>query len=374
VLPGANDLEKLHALCEKTYKEQAIWFLNAFWEDYAEKEAERLWDYVDKCAEIDIENHGDGNALDEMTAHVFLEKFAETLTVRELRAKLRSTGAIGETERPKKVPLTHYLLFRFNADWHLLVNASQGDNSKEIAQAQQMLEEVSAAFQESQRAAAAAAQALREAEASAAKSKQREEESNAAASESKKQEAASKAAEEDARAAQAELEAALAEVHAQEEAYNNKKAELERKSEEGGVVSKNRAKAELAQHLAEDPLPLRKAKITQEAAVKRADRATQAAAQAAQLASAARADAERAAKEATAARQAAEQAREASAQANAAAEAALNEASRKLAEAEAYLEEVKSKPGCAHGAIWWIDRELHEQRKYLPVSKGGIAK
>ena len=31
VLPGANDNEKLNALCEKTYKEQAVWFLNAFW-------------------------------------------------------------------------------------------------------------------------------------------------------------------------------------------------------------------------------------------------------------------------------------------------------------------------------------------------------
>jgi len=373
VLPGANDLEKLHALCEKTYKEQAVWFLNAFWDDH-ESEAERIWEYVLKCADIDIENHGEGCALDEMTAHVFLEKFAETLTVRELRAKLRSTGAIGESERPKKVPLTHYLLFRFNVDWHLLVNASQGDNSKEIAQAQAMLDQVTAAFQESQKKAAAAANALREAEASAAKSKQREEESARAATESQKQEAASKAAEEDARAAQAELEAALAEVKAQEDAYNQKKESLEKKCNEGGVVSKNKAKAELAQHLAEDPLPLRRAKITQEAAVKRADRATQAAAQAANLASAARADAERAAAEATSARKSAEAAREASAKANLAAEAALNDATQKLADAEAYLQEVKSRPGCAHGAIWWIDRELHEQRKYLPTSKGGIAK
>ena len=31
LLPGANDLERLHALCGKTYKEQAVWFLNAFW-------------------------------------------------------------------------------------------------------------------------------------------------------------------------------------------------------------------------------------------------------------------------------------------------------------------------------------------------------
>ena len=50
------------------------------------------------------------------------------------------------------------------------------------------------------------------------------------------------------------MEAALAELKAQEDAFNQKTEELKRKSEEGGVVSKNRAKNELAQHLAEDPL------------------------------------------------------------------------------------------------------------------------
>ena len=52
---------------------------------------------------------------------MFLEKFNETLTVRELRAKLRSTGALEEKERPKVVPLIHYLLFKHNVDWHVLV-------------------------------------------------------------------------------------------------------------------------------------------------------------------------------------------------------------------------------------------------------------
>merc|ERR1711874_272903 len=284
VLPGANDNEKLNALCEKTYKEQAVWFLNAFWEEFAQKEAERLWGYVHKCAEIDAEFHGEGSGLDEMAAHVFLEKFAETLTVRELRAKLRSTGAIGESERPKKVPLTHYLLFRYNVDWHKLVNSSQGDNSAEIAKAQEMLNQVTAAFQ--------AAQALLEAETSAAKAKSREEESKVAAEQSR-------VAEEDAKAAQAELEAALAEVKAQEDAYNSKTEDLKKKSETGGVVSRNKAANELAQHLAEDPLPLRKAKITAEAAVKRSEKATQAAATA-------RTNAEAAANNATQARAEAE--------------------------------------------------------------------
>jgi len=26
------------------------------------------------------------------------------------------------------------------------------------------------------------------------------------------------------------------------------------------------------------------------------------------------------------------------------------------------------------GTAWWLDRELHESKKYMPLSKGGIAK
>merc|ERR1712137_1484643 len=46
--------------------------------------------------------------------------------------------------------------------------------------------------------------------------------------------------EDEARAAQQELEAALKELEAQEKAYNDKKEELKKKSEEGGVVSRNK--------------------------------------------------------------------------------------------------------------------------------------
>merc|ERR1711868_50299 len=101
------------------------------------------------------------------------------------------------------------------------------------------------------------------------------------------------------KAAQEEVEAALAEVKSQEDAYNSRTEELKQKSETGGVVSRNKAANELAQHLAEDPLPLRKAKITAEAAVKRSEKATQAAATA-------RTNAEAAANNATQARAEAE--------------------------------------------------------------------
>ena len=305
----STDLDKLHAICQKNYKGQAVWFLNCFWEEFAEKEAELIWQYVLKNNELDIENHGDGSGLDEMKAHVFLEKFDETLTVRDMRDKLRATGAIGETERPKTVPLIHYLLYKYNVNWHTLVDEGrQGDNKEEMAKAEKLLAEVQALFQESEARAAEARKALIEAQSAESAAKQREAEAVAAEEAAKQREAeakqreaeavaaedaakqreseavaaenaakqresealaseeaakqresaakasavqaketdakaqkdaeASKVAEVEAQAAQREVEAALAEVQAQEKAYNDKKADLEKKSEEGGVVSR----------------------------------------------------------------------------------------------------------------------------------------
>lgn len=47
---------------------------------------------------------------------------------------------------------------------------------------------------------------------------------------------------------------------------------------------------------------------------------------------------------------------------------------KKVEEAEAYLREVKSRPGVAQGMIWWMERELHEKKKFMPTRKGGISK
>jgi len=418
VLPGANDHEKLQALAKLTYKQQCVWFLNAFWETIPniETEAEKLWKFVATCVELDIEFHDEGCGLDEMKAHVFLEKFNETLTVRELRAKLRSTGALEESERPKVVPITHFLLFKYNADWHVLVNASQGDNAEAIKKAQQMLDEVNAAFRESdekhQQAAAslraaeksAAAAAAAEADAKAreadARSSQAAAEASADAAKAKENEAKEKenaAIEQEApfKAAQEELEAALAELHKQESEYQGKIADCEARSEQGGVVQRNKAKAELAQLQAEDPLPLSRAKITLEAARKRAEKtrapfeaatklAQEARAAATESANAAAADAQSAknaadaaaksAEAATVARQAADAARAESEKDKQAAQAAVEDAKKRVQEAEDYLEEIKSQPGCANGALWWIDRELHDAKAYVPESKGGYRK
>ena len=370
VLPGPTDNDKLKQLSARTYKQQGIWFLNGYWSEMGAAEAENVWTYVHRSQELDLQKGKEGSELDEMMAHRFLEVLHETMTVRELRERLTSkTG-----ERPKHISLAHYLIIKYNLDYKVLVNASQGGNERELREAQAKLDQVQAALRESEVKAQEAAVALREAQRSEAEAKKREAEAKASEVEAKAKEADALSREAELRAAQDELEAALAELKAQEDAYNNKKLDLERKSEEGGAVSRNKAKAELAQHLAEDPLPLRKAKITQEAAVRKADKATQIASEARAIASAAAAQAESDARQATAARAAAEQAAIDSARAAEAAEAALEATRQAFAEAEAYLNEIRSRPGSADGALWWMDRELHEAKAYLPTSKGGYSK
>jgi len=284
-LSGKNDSEKLQNLASKHYKDQCIWFMNAFWHTFAEKEADNLWDFTHKHQTLDPKK-AEGNELDEMNAHRFLEQINSTMTITELRDYIRSIGV----DRVKYVPLVHYLLARYKADLHKLVTASQGDNQAEVEKAQSMLDEAQKKLEIAQQRAS------------------------------------------DSTKAETELKAALAELKAQEDTFNNRTQELTKRTTEGGVVSQNKAKAELAAHLASDPLPLNRAKLNTEAASKKAEKA------------------------------------------RAEAEVALETARKSFDEADAYLKEVASRSGSAQGSLWWIQRELQEAKKYMPQKKGGVAK
>eukprot|EP00010_Vexillifera_abyssalis_P005404 CAMPEP_0201551368 /NCGR_PEP_ID=MMETSP0173_2-20130828/7553_1 /ASSEMBLY_ACC=CAM_ASM_000268 /TAXON_ID=218659 /ORGANISM="Vexillifera sp., Strain DIVA3 564/2" /LENGTH=295 /DNA_ID=CAMNT_0047961597 /DNA_START=22 /DNA_END=909 /DNA_ORIENTATION=- len=288
----------LESITEKTYKEQAIWFLNGFWSEHQDQ-AEKMWDWVQKSSELDLQDGASGSGLDEMMTHRLLEILNETMTVREMRSHLKQTGAIGQNTRLKTIPLSYVILFKYKIPWKDFVNAPQGSNKEEMDRAQAKLDAVVAAF----------------------------EESNARLEDARQAEAPFKAAQE-------ELEAALAELKAQEEAYHGKIADCEKRSETGGVVTRNKAKAELAQLRAEDPLPLRRAKITTEAATKRAEKA-----RAPFLVAREKAD------------------------------AAVQEARDRVKEAEEYMEEIKKKGGTPQGAVWWMQKEIEYQKKFLPSSK-----
>jgi len=320
-------------IVQKPHIDQAIWFLNAFWNDGIKEHAEEIWDYTQKFANVDP-NGGNGFDHDEFWSHKFLEDMSETVTVLELRAKL---GEI-DIDKNKRMCLSEYLLFKFQRPPVELILAPQGD-PEELAKAQRLVDQASAAVD-------AVVEKLEQTKAATAEAK-------AAHQQAKADEAAAAQRQVELQAAKKELEAALEEVKAQEAAYNQKTEQLKAKSEGGGVAAL-RAKNELAQHLGEDPLPLRRAKITQEAAVKQCERAQKAAAAAEQAAAASAAAAE-------------EKTRELE-EATRQQEAALREAEAKRKEALDFLDRVKAS-GAGAGRVWWMKREMYEKQKYLPTAK-----
>jgi len=181
---------------------------------------------------------------------------------------MRTEISAADIDFNKRLALLEYCLWRFKRKVDDFLSRPQGGNEEEVAECQKKVQQA---------------------------------------------QAAAKAAEQ----AEKELTVALRNLKQQEDAYNSKTKELEAKTETGGAVAKNKAKAELAQHLGADPLPLSRAKLTTEAAKKKAERA-------------------------------------------------IAEAPAKIAAAEESLQHAKMKGGIGQGTIWWIERELAEAKKYMP--------
>jgi len=418
---NAEEKAKLEVVSKKPYHEQAQFFLNAFWNEL-QGSAEQIWGHWQKIKDLDKQQFnanvtagkasGDyvqGNSLDEFWSHKFLEVIGKTMSIVEFRKEFQKIDA----NTDKRMGMVEFLVYEYKVSVHELLSRPQGGDPEELRKAQELLEQVSAAFA----AAQAALDQASKTEAAAKKAKeaaiQSEAKAKATAAEAAKTAAAAKVAAEkaaataaaasekadqsakaaaDAAAAAAEQQAAVDALKREEDAYKAKTADLTAKSE-GGGVSAMRAKNELAQHLGEDPLPLRKAKLTAEAAAKKAEKAKAAAEAAAAAAYQAKQKADADAAAAADAKEAADAAKDAADQAAAAAEAdriaaeeaaaaaesdriaaeeAVRESEAKLAEAEAYLKEVKSKSDKTYGSFWWLDRELAERKKYMP--KSGKAK
>jgi len=331
---------------------QCQFFLNAFWNDCKDK-AEDIWGYFHKMKELDKQQFNanvtagkasgewaEGDKLDEFWSHKFLEGIGKTMTIVDFRNEFKKI----DQNFDKAMGMAEFLVWYYKFTVEELMARPQGGASEELERAQEMLRQVETAFKAAQDALDKAARTEEEA-------KKRKDAAVASAEEARKTAEA-------AAAAAAEQQAAVDALKAQETAYNQKTEELKAKSE-GGGVSAMKAKNELAQHLGEDPLPLRKAKLTAEAAAKKLEKANKAAQEAKDKAEADRVQAEQAAAAAEADR--------------ISAEAAVEEGQEKLLAAEKYLQEQKAKgTGKTEGTFWWLDRELAEKKKFMP--KSGKAK
>jgi chromosome segregation ATPase len=327
--------------------------LNGFWEDGTGRDnAETVWSAMKMFAELDDKGM-EGNELDEFNSHRVLEKYDETLSVVKMREALRDI----DQDANGKMSAIEYLIWRYKKGVEECVKSPQGDNQEEVDECQRMLAEVLAALHDVQEKLEAQKVALAAQEAAVAENnaKLREQEEAVAAADAIFQEL--KAAEDKVRAAEEELQAAVDALKAEEDAYNGKIAELETKSQDTsvGVVTRNKAANELQQLKAEDPLPLRRAKITAEAKVRPVTKAREAA-----EAKRIPAEEKKIELEAIAAQLAELQAQ---------LEASYTDLQDKMAEAQAALDEAKAKGGVAHGNFWWMEREMYEADESLPRAK-----
>lgn len=266
-------------LTGSTHTEQGIWFLNGFW-DEAGAQAEDIWTYVHLMIEIECGKpklygskkweEPEGNDLDQFQSHRFMEKIDETVTVKELRARLKKI----DIDNNNKLCLTEYLIYKYSKDAASVCNSPQGGGDPdEFLAAQEMFNKALAASQA-------------------------------------------------ANQAQTEANAAVQALEQEEMTYNNKIKKQEDRINDSSLSQTKRMSAtnKLAQLKAEDPLPLRKAKITSKAALKKCKKAAK-------------------------------------------------EAKKVKDTAKEAFDEMKKKGGAALGAIWWMERELEETEKFSPKKR-----
>jgi hypothetical protein len=96
----ADTKTKFMELTRLPYAAQAHWFLNGFWKEEGEKEAENVWKYAQKFIELDPKKK-EGNELDEFWSHKFLESLGETLTVIAVTKKKSLLIILASRKTPK---------------------------------------------------------------------------------------------------------------------------------------------------------------------------------------------------------------------------------------------------------------------------------
>jgi len=326
-----NDFQKKFAdLSKLKYKDQAIWFLNGYWGDGVDPSVSLLvWDYIKKFVELDIlgptRKGEDGNELDQFWSAKFLEDMDSAMPAIQRKEALRTI----DQDSNGKMSAIEYLVWKFNKGVQETVEAPQGDNTEAILAAQRAVERV--------------ASQLAECEKKLDAQKRAKEENDIAVAELKK-------AEKELKVAEAELESAISDLKRQEDEYRTKCETLESRSKDQSIslMQRNKAANEHLQLKQEDPLPLRRAKITQEAALRKVQKQKKTTEEARLIQETKGKELEKAIREL---------------------EAAYVSLEQKMTEAQAELEKIRSKPGGGKGALWWLQRELFEIDNRLPRSK-----
>eukprot|EP00013_Stygamoeba_regulata_P029482 CAMPEP_0177645824 /NCGR_PEP_ID=MMETSP0447-20121125/9453_1 /TAXON_ID=0 /ORGANISM="Stygamoeba regulata, Strain BSH-02190019" /LENGTH=363 /DNA_ID=CAMNT_0019148329 /DNA_START=81 /DNA_END=1172 /DNA_ORIENTATION=- len=348
----SDDNAKFAELCKLPYKRQALWFLNGYWNDVVNPDtATTIWNWTREFVRLENLSTNprgeEGNELDQFWSAKFLEDNDVAMTQNARKEALRSI----DVDHNGRMSLIEYLIWKFKKSVADCANAPQGsltpEQQRELDECQDALVRLGEALER-----------LRQAEVDL-KAEQEELKSTQVQLAEKQKELDATIA--SLKALEAEQQAAVEAFEAEERKYKAECDRLRTLSTDQGVSALQRSKAsvQLQALLAEDPLPLRKAKITQEAVVRRVQKE-----QAPLLASLASQKAE------VAERQAAVAAQEEKVVAQK--EQVVQEqqaVSNQMDEARARIDKLKSMGGIARGNIWWMEREMFEADKSLARAK-----
>eukprot|EP00968_Pinguiococcus_pyrenoidosus_P017647 scaffold1778_cov246-Pinguiococcus_pyrenoidosus.AAC.17 len=309
-----------------------------------------IYNIMQKCIELSPDGE-DGKELDEFHAHRLMESFGSAMTVQEMRQALATI----DIDFNRQVSLSEYLIHRYKVDWHFLVVAQASGKSAKLVLAQRHLEHAKSklsAAKEAEDTARAEVEAAVEAKAQAV-----EEEKLAAAAVEE-----SKTATQEVEVAQAQQTAAVAELHAKEKEREDMLSGLRAKAEDASlsVVKRNKAKAELAQAEQQEQMPLQRAKIEQEASLRKVNKALKHASEAEAASAAAAHRAEEAVAKAGRVHGRANRAAAEAQERTEEAEASFKETAAALEEA------IAENAGNEGGTLWILDYELEEAKKRMP--------
>ena len=348
-----DDIKKLHSITKQTYRDQAIWFLNHHTDSHHDLQlSEIVFKVHKKCLECD-EQKKSGHAISELDAHLILEFIGKPVTQSAFRKYFL------EIDQSLKisVPLVIILFFYFDADWKVLVNQSECYNGLELDAAKDSLLQAQTKLQGAIDAQKKSSQEAEEADVAMENSRRQQEILSKAIMDCRMEE-------ESFAEAKKQAEEALEQVTNQESKAHQKKEELDSivNYESNGIVTKNKAKAELKIMEYEDPLPLRKARLKNENAVKNLRKSTNASKQARVAAEDAKEKTEKAMDEASVAKEKATNAAKI-------AEATIPKARDAIEDLKVLIDELMKNLTLPWGSLFYIDREVKEAESFLPKEK-----
>ncbi|KAL7546212.1 hypothetical protein ACHAWF_009551 [Thalassiosira exigua] len=345
----ASSEEKLVEVRRKSFRDQAIWFLNSSEAGEDPDKCELVRQIEQKCSSIETDQEHE-SAVDEFTAHRLLE-FSNKPCTRNFMESAPSSSS------PRRISLAELLIYQSGYDWKKLVNKPQCHNVLAERDARDELEKAKEELDKLTEAAKNAARAAEDAHQSEARALSKE---LAASKAAQKAQAAKISLDETNEKAGETLQA----FNIQEDAVKRKMEELEGIASDStrGVVSRNRAKAELAILKSEDPITLRTARIHQEAAVRKMTAAAREAEDTVRIS-------ETALERATHARKEAIRLKESALAATKRAEEAIPSAQAAFDRISETLEEIISKEKTGKGSIYFMQADLNQSRKKLPKSR-----